>query len=104
GRAGEAELALRPHGRRWDRRVGSERGADQQVDLCTLQARGLESPSRGRGREVRGRLAVGGEPSLADPGPLTDPLVARVDDGLEEGVGDDAVGKRGPKAGDGGVS
>jgi hypothetical protein len=55
---------------------------------------------RGVEREIAGRFAVGGAAPLADAGPRGDPLVGRVDDFLEIGVGDDLFRQVAAGAGD----
>ena len=58
--------------------------------------RALGGDRRHRGR----RLVRRGDPSLADARPRHDPLVGRVDEPLEVGVGQDCVGRIASPAGD----
>ena len=61
-----------------------------------LRERGLAR----RHREIGERLLVRGDPALADAGALDDPLVRRVDERLELGVREHALGRVGAEAGD----
>jgi hypothetical protein len=60
--------------------------------LLGRHAGGVERPAYRIDGQVGGRLPVGGEVTAADAGPLTDPLVARVDEALEVGVRNDPLG------------
>src|SRR4029450_3860146 len=73
-------------------------------DVLRCDPRRLEGPARGGGREIRGDLVVRREAALDDARPLPDPLVARLDEGLEEVVRDDALRQRGSRPGDGGMA
>ena len=91
GRLRHSELVRHQRGRRREHHVGSDRGADQEVDLARIHARVGERCARGGQRDVGQCLVLGGHPPLADAGALHDPLVRRVDVLREVVVRDHAV-------------
>ena len=86
--------------RRREHHVRRHRGADEEVDLARLDAGVRQRLARGGQRDVGQRLVLGGHPPLADPRPLDDPLVGRVDVLREVVVRDDALGDVDAEAGD----
>ena len=59
---------------------------------------------RGDHRHIGGVFAFGRDAALLDPGPRGDPLVGRIDQGLEVFVGHDALRRIGPGAEDLGMN
>ena len=86
GSLGRAELVGEDHGARGKGHVRRDRGDDEQVDVLADEARLRERCLAARQREIGERLLVRGDPPLADPCALDDPLVRRVDERLELGV------------------
>ena len=76
------------------------RAEHDQIDFARLDAGGVERMRRGVEREIAGRLAVRGAAALADPGARRDPLVGRVDELFEIGIGDDLLRQIAAGAGD----
>ena len=103
GEAGARGVDVEGRGRRRRACAGSTRRSrgsacrrcsvahDDQVELLGRDPGASRALARGLEREVGRGLAVVGEAARLDAGPVADPLVAGVDEGLEPGVGDDAV-------------
>ena len=89
--AARAKLVLDEVGRRGKRHVGARRADDDKVDVLGHEVRALERLLRGAHREVGCHLALFGDVPLADAGALHDPLVRRVDQLFEVGVGQDVL-------------
>ena len=70
--------------------VRGHRREDDQVDVLRAQPGVVEGPAGGLLREDGRGLPAPGEAPLGDPGPLADPLVARVHELREAVVRDDA--------------
>ena len=103
-RAAHAELLLHPHRRRREDRVAGDRGHHDHVELLGRDAGGLERCARRLDREVGGLHVVVGEVAGLDAGAIADPLVVRLDEALEPGVGHESRRERAADPGDGGVA
>ena len=79
GGVGAPERVGHQRGRGREHHVRRHRGADQEVDLARVDAGLGERLARGRQRDVGERLVLRRDAPLADPRPLDDPLVRRVD-------------------------
>jgi hypothetical protein len=77
--------------------VGRGGGQHDQVDVLRRDAGGRDRGDRGVARQRRGGLALARDMAEADPGPLDDPLVGRVDPLGQFGVGDAACGESGTR-------
>ena len=97
---GGTELVGEDHRRRRKGHVGRHRRDDEEIDVLAGEARLRERGLAPGQRKVGERLRVGSDPALADPGALDDPLVRRVDEPLELGVVEHAVGRVGAEPGD----
>jgi hypothetical protein len=87
---GHAELGLHDAGGAGENQVGRGGGDQQQVDIVDRQAGRIERGARRLSRQIAGELAFGGNMTLADAGAIDDPLIVRLDQLFEIGVGEDA--------------
>src|SRR5262245_20323646 len=85
---------------------GSSRsGVQVAITIRSSCSGGIAAASkarRGLGRQRHRGLALAHEPAFPDPRAVDDPLVIRLDEILEEGVRNDALGEGGPGRRDGG--
>jgi hypothetical protein len=79
---------LQQAGGRGKDQVRRGRADDQQFDFAGLDPGGLKRRARRALGQIAGGLAFGGDVALADAGARRDPLVARVDEFLQIGVGE----------------
>src|SRR5690606_3065557 len=98
----DAQLCLNADGRRRKRAVGGGGGADDEVDVDGIDAGADQSLPRCGDAEVGCQLAVGRNVASPDAGALANPLVARVDDLGQIGVGQHAFRQIGADAADNG--
>ena len=68
-------------------------GEDDQIEVAGAHPRIGEGAFGGAHREVRGQLALGRHPPLADPGALADPFVGGVETRGKVAIGDNALGQ-----------
>ena len=80
--------------------VGGRGREHDQIEIAAAHAGAAERPLRGADGQIRGQLAVGGDPALADAGALADPLVGGIEPGGQLVIGDDPLGQIGAAAGD----
>jgi hypothetical protein len=92
GRPGRPDVALDQARGRRERHVARDRADEDHVQVLGLHVRSLQRPLGGARAEVREVLALGGDVPLLDPGPRGDPLVRRLDEPLEVGVGEQLLG------------
>jgi hypothetical protein len=98
-----AQLVL-DHGRAGGKRqVGRGGGDHDQVEVGGRPAGGGQRLARRLHGEIAGALVGGGAVADADAGALDDPLVRRVDQLADLGVGDALGGEIAADAGDGGT-
>ena len=85
----DAERILdRDRGRR--KSVVRRRGRQHdQIDRLRIDAGMVERGTRGIDRQMRGKLAVGGDMALPDAGALHDPLVGSIQPARQFGIGQD---------------
>ena len=87
---GHAQLGLHDAGGAGKHQVGRGGGDQQQVDVVGLQARNLERRACRMSSQIAGEFTLGGNMPLADAGAFDDPLIVRIDQLFEIGVGEDA--------------
>src|SRR5262249_5029343 len=84
--------------------VGGDGGDDDEVELGRVDVAPAQEVARGGGRDVaRGGARLHHVPRM-DPGARADPLVVRVDELLQVGVGQDALGDVASQRADAGPS
>jgi hypothetical protein len=83
-----ADAVLHEARRAWKQRVGRRRSDDDEVDVGGRQACAFDRGQRCFDGQVRRRDARIDDVAFADAGALQDPLVARLDQLLEIGVGE----------------
>src|SRR2546426_545898 len=96
--AAEPVLDDVPDGR--EEHVGRRRAYRDELDVLGDEVRALQCLLVGLEGQVRGGLALVGDPALPDSAALEDPLVAGLHHLLEVGVGQDPLGRVRPDADD----
>ena len=95
------DLVLHQAGRGWERHVRRDGGDDDEIDLIRCDARLGHRALGCLGRQIGAKLVVRRDAPGLDARAAGDPLVRRIDELFQVGVGDHALGDVGTHACDG---